>query len=62
MMPIVWLIPEAHRKKPEEGIYECPVYKTLTRSGKFIFSTLGKLHGLQQTVYITIPHTSYLTT
>lgn len=35
MMPVVWLIPEANRVKPEDGVYDCPVYKTLTRSGKF---------------------------
>ena len=33
-MPIIWLLPKANRKKPEEGIYDCPVYKTLTRAGK----------------------------
>lgn len=32
-MPVIWLIPEANRQKVETGIYECPVYKTLTRSG-----------------------------
>ena len=32
-MPCMWLIPEANRKAPSEGIYECPVYKTLTRAG-----------------------------
>ena len=34
-MPIIWLKPTANREKPEKGIYECPVYKTLTRAGKF---------------------------
>ena len=33
-MPVIWLKPTANRAKPEEGIYECPVYKTLTRAGK----------------------------
>lgn len=32
-MPVMWLIPTANRKQPETGIYECPVYKTLTRAG-----------------------------
>ena len=32
-MPVIWLMPEANRKAPESGIYECPVYKTLTRAG-----------------------------
>jgi len=32
-MPIIWLIPESNRKPVLSGIYECPVYKTLTRAG-----------------------------
>ena len=32
-MPVVWLKPEANRKPPTSGVYECPVYKTLTRAG-----------------------------
>jgi dynein heavy chain len=35
-MCVIWLLPKANRKKPESGIYECPVYKTLTRAGKSI--------------------------
>lgn len=38
-MPIIWLRPTANREKPEKGIYECPVYKTLTRAGTL--STTG---------------------
>lgn len=34
-MPVIWLIPVANRKPPDQGIYECPVYKTLTRAGTF---------------------------
>ena len=33
-MPIIWLKPFPNRVKPTEGIYDCPVYKTLTRAGK----------------------------
>jgi dynein heavy chain, axonemal len=33
-VPIIWLIPAVNRQKPTTGIYECPVYKTLTRAGK----------------------------
>ncbi len=33
-MPAMWLIPAANRKPPDSGVYECPVYKTLTRAGK----------------------------
>lgn len=32
-MPVIWLIPTENRKSPSQGIYECPVYKTLTRAG-----------------------------
>jgi hypothetical protein len=32
-MPVIWLQPESNRKVPTEGIYDCPVYKTLTRAG-----------------------------
>ncbi|KAJ3064323.1 Dynein heavy chain 1, axonemal [Rhizoclosmatium hyalinum] len=38
-MCVIWLLPKANRKKPESGIYECPVYKTLTRAGTL--STTG---------------------
>jgi len=38
-MPPMWLIPEANRKPPTSGMYECPVYKTLTRAGTL--STTG---------------------
>lgn len=33
-MPVIWLKPCPNRVKPDTGIYECPVYKTLTRAGK----------------------------
>ena len=32
-MPVIWLKPTANRIKPDTGIYDCPVYKTLTRAG-----------------------------
>jgi len=32
-MPIIWFLPKRNRKKPETGIYECPVYKVLSRAG-----------------------------
>jgi len=32
-MPVVWLQPIADRRPPTSGVYECPVYKTLTRAG-----------------------------
>lgn len=33
-MPCLWLMPTPDRKPPESGVYDCPVYKTLTRAGK----------------------------
>ncbi|XP_066927305.1 dynein axonemal heavy chain 1-like isoform X2 [Clytia hemisphaerica] len=38
-MPVIWLKPAQNRVKPNDGIYECPVYKTLTRAGTL--STTG---------------------
>ncbi len=35
-MPVMLLLPEANRKPPTEGIYDCPVYKTLTRAGRAV--------------------------
>ena len=35
-MPVMWLTPTAIRKKPETGVYICPVYKTLTRAGMLV--------------------------
>eukprot|EP01006_Ploeotia_vitrea_P027039 TRINITY_DN59923_c0_g2_i1.p1 TRINITY_DN59923_c0_g2~~TRINITY_DN59923_c0_g2_i1.p1 ORF type:complete len:518 (+),score=47.33 TRINITY_DN59923_c0_g2_i1:99-1556(+) len=32
-MPAIWLRPEVNREKPTEGIYNCPLYKTLRRAG-----------------------------
>lgn len=38
-MAAFWLIPENQRIPPQKGIYQCPVYKTLTRAGTL--STTG---------------------
>ncbi|XP_048258404.1 dynein axonemal heavy chain 1-like isoform X3 [Haliotis rufescens] len=38
-VPVIWLKPFPNRKPKESGIYECPVYKTLTRAGTL--STTG---------------------
>ncbi|XP_059176982.1 dynein axonemal heavy chain 1-like [Physella acuta] len=38
-MPVLWLKPMANRKAATSGVYECPVYKTLTRAGTL--STTG---------------------
>ncbi|KAF5403840.1 Dynein heavy chain axonemal [Paragonimus heterotremus] len=50
-MPVIWLIPVAHRKPPTKGSYECPVYKTLTRAGTL--STTG--HSTNFVFAIDIP-------
>ena len=46
-MPVIWLKPCPNRIKPAEGFYDCPVYKTLMRAGKNIFT-------LQVTVKIAV--------
>ncbi|KAL5009676.1 hypothetical protein ScPMuIL_011981 [Solemya velum] len=38
-VPLIWLQPMSNRKAPLTGIYDCPVYKTLTRAGTL--STTG---------------------
>jgi dynein heavy chain len=50
-MPVIWLIPKPQRKKPETGIYDCPVYKTLTRAGTL--STTG--HSTNYVLAIELP-------
>jgi dynein heavy chain len=43
-MNVIWLMPKANRKKPTNGIYDCPVYKTLSRAGKESTLTRGDQH------------------
>lgn len=50
-MPIIWLIPVANRTSPTSGIYDCPLYKTLTRAGTL--STTG--HSTNFVVSIELP-------
>lgn len=38
-LPMILLLPEADRKAPETGIYNCPVYKVVSRRGTL--STTG---------------------
>ena len=33
-VPVIWMKPTENRVKPQAGIYDSPVYKTLTRAGK----------------------------
>ena len=50
-MPTIQLIPVADRIQPDDGIYICPVYKTLTRAGTL--STTG--HSTNFVMPIEIP-------
>lgn len=50
-MPIVWLAPCQDRVKPKTGLYDCPVYKTLTRAGTL--STTG--HSTNFVIYLEVP-------
>jgi len=36
---MIWFLPKKNRKKPNEGIYNCPVYKVFSRAGTL--STTG---------------------
>ncbi|XXQ30104.1 AAA+ ATPase domain-containing protein [Plasmodiophora brassicae] len=38
-MPTIWLVPVVNRVEPKQGVYSCPVYKILTRTGTL--STTG---------------------
>ena len=38
-MNVIWLMPKANRKKPANGIYDCPVYKTLSRAGIYDYDS-----------------------
>ena len=42
-MPVIWLLTKANRAKPIGGIYDCPVYKKLTRAGKFKFNNRNSI-------------------
>jgi dynein heavy chain, axonemal len=53
--PVVWLKPEQHRKQPVDGIYECPVYKTLTRAGTL--STTGHSTNFIMDLEVNSTHT-----
>ena len=49
--PLIAFKPAVSRQKPTEGIYECPVYKTLTRAGTL--STTG--HSTNYVVSVRLP-------
>ncbi|KAL8022251.1 putative AAA+ ATPase domain, dynein heavy chain region D6 P-loop domain-containing protein [Plasmopara halstedii] len=50
-MPVVHLLPTPDRQAPQSGIYRCPVYKILTRTGTL--STTG--HSTNFVFWIEIP-------
>ena len=50
-MPIVWFLPKKNRKRPETGIYMCPIYKVLSRAGTL--STTG--HSTNYCLMIELP-------
>jgi len=50
-MPLLHLLPEEERAKPDKDIYECPVYKVLSRSGTL--STTG--HSTNFVMWIEVP-------
>eukprot|EP01107_Rhizomastix_libera_P011726 TRINITY_DN2935_c0_g1_i3.p1 TRINITY_DN2935_c0_g1~~TRINITY_DN2935_c0_g1_i3.p1 ORF type:complete len:3350 (-),score=861.62 TRINITY_DN2935_c0_g1_i3:62-10111(-) len=49
--PVLWLKPQQNRVKPTTGVYNCPVYKILSRHG--VLSTTG--HSTNYVLTIEIP-------
>nr|XP_046487754.1 dynein axonemal heavy chain 1-like [Neodiprion pinetum] len=50
-MPTIMLIPEENHQHPDRGVYDCPVYKTMTRAGTL--STTG--HSTNFVLSIEVP-------
>ena len=50
-MPVIHMLPQQYRDTPTSGIYRCPVYKILTRTGTL--STTG--HSTNFVTWIEIP-------
>lgn len=50
-LPLIHLVPVAERAKPTTGIYECPVYKVLSRTGTL--STTG--HSTNFVMWFELP-------
>ena len=50
-MCVIQLKPEQYLQEPQEGIYRCPVYKVLTRTG--VLSTTG--HSTNFVFWLNIP-------
>ena len=52
-LPLVHFIPKTDRENPKTGIYNCPVYKVLSRTGTL--STTG--HSTNFVLYLELPST-----
>jgi dynein heavy chain len=50
-VPLIWYVPKKNRVKPATGIYDCPVYKVLSRTGTL--STTG--HSTNFVQYVELP-------
>ena len=50
-IPLIWYVPKRNRVKPKTGIYNCPVYKVLSRSGTL--STTG--HSTNYCLMLEVP-------
>ena len=50
-VPLIWYVPKKNRVKPSTGIYDCPVYKVLSRTGTL--STTG--HSTNFVQFIELP-------
>lgn len=49
--PLIWYVPKRNREPPTTGVYRCPVYKVLSRTGTL--STTG--HSTNFVHYIEMP-------
>lgn len=38
-VPLIWYVPKRNREPPKSGVYRCPIYKVLSRTGTL--STTG---------------------
>jgi dynein heavy chain len=50
-IPLIWLVPQADRTPPKRGIYNCPIYKVLSRAGTL--STTG--HSTNFVMFMELP-------
>jgi len=50
-LPLMWIKPVADRKPPKEGIYNCPIYKVVSRAGTL--STTG--HSTNFVMFMELP-------